>query len=123
MTHLLLEVAVGTSELVNYKFDLNKPYAGCGICGEVYQTDLDRAGDDPFYAFTKRTEWRNAHARTHSDNEHRLLKNSGLLALPEAAQRLASYGIIPLTDSVKNDEVPIALLESPRAPINDATGS
>lgn len=103
-------------------FDASKPHAGCGICGAVFQSDYDRSGVDPYTATIMRTDWRIAHSRRHSQTEHRQLANSGLFALPEAAQKLASYGIIPLTDTVRHDEVSYALFESPRAPTDDADG-
>jgi hypothetical protein len=123
MPHLILSTHVGARQLVNYVFDVDKPHAGCCICGEVYQSDYDRSGEDPATAFIMRNDWRLAHARTHPDWQHRQLANSGLFALPEAAVKLASYGIIPLTDTVRHDESTHALLEAPRAPYDDATGS
>ena len=108
------------------EFDPSCTHAGCGICGEVFQSALDRLKSPTVgewhRALGMRTEWRIAHARTHTTAEHRQLRVSGLFALPEAAQKLASYGIIPLTDTVRHDEISHALFESPRAPADDAQG-
>lgn len=118
---------VGANQLTGLVFDASKPHCGCGICGEVFQSDLDRLSDPDLYerdlAFKQRQEWRIRHSRTHSDAEHRQLRESGLFALPEAAGKLASFGIIPLTDTVRHVEISDALFEAPRAPINDAEGT
>ena len=118
---------VGSEGLTGFVFDPSKNHAGCGICGEVFQSILDRL-QWPTYeewqrALDMRTEWRIKHARTHSSAQHRQLKESGLFALPEAAGKLASFGIIPLTDTILHDEVAHALLEAPRAPTDDASGT
>lgn len=127
MTHLVIVGGmVGQTELTGFKFDPSKPHCGCGICGEVYQSEYDRLSAPDLYerdkAFSLRTDWRIAHSRTHSDAEHRQLRNSGLFALPEAAVKLAAFGIIPLTDTVRHVEVVDALFEAPRAPTDDAQG-
>ena len=126
--HLVLVSGMpGHKALEGFVFDPTKNHAGCGICGKVFQSDLDRlsspTSEDLVEALHKRTEWRLNHARTHSDAEHRQLAQSGLFALPEAAEKLASFGIIPLTDTVKHDEVSYALLEAKRAPSDDAEGT
>jgi len=126
--HLVLVSGMpGHKALEGFVFDPTKNHAGCGICGKVFQSDLDRlsspTSQDLVEALHKRTEWRLNHARTHSDAEHRQLAQSGLFALPEAAEKLASFGIIPLTDTVKHDEVSYALLEAKRAPSDDAEGT
>lgn len=114
----------GREALTGLEFDPTCDYAGCGICGKLFQSHLDRDPfADPEEAYKLRTGWRLMHARTHSDAQHRQLRESGLFALPEATEKLAAFGIIPLTDTVKHEEVGIALLESKRAPTEDAEGS
>jgi len=126
MNHLVLTVG-RIGELTGLQFDPTCNHAGCGICGEVFQSPLDRLQSPTVGEWSKalelRTEWRIRHAGTHTAAQHRQLRLSGLFALPEAAQKLASYGIIPLTDTVRHDEVSHALLESPRAPSDDVEGS
>lgn len=126
--HLVLTGGmVGADALTGFVFDPSKNHAGCGICGEVFQSNLDRL-QTPTYeeymrALDKRTEWRIKHARTHTPAQHRQLHISGLFALPEAATKLAAFGIIPLTDTVRHDEIGHALFEAPRAPTDDASGT
>jgi len=93
------------------KFDPNYPYSGCLICGAVYQTDLDRLGESEF-AKAGRTRWSQTHARKHTRLQHMALRNSGRTCTPEAAQRLAAFGVISLTDLVLDDESKSALGES-----------
>lgn len=118
---------VGAEALTGLVFDPSKPHCGCGICGEVYQSDLDRLEDPTLYerdlAFDKRQQWRMQHSRSHTSTQHRQLRESGLFALPEAAGKLASFGIIPLTDTVRHVEINDALFEAPRAPKDDAQGT
>lgn len=125
MSHLVLTVS-SAGLLEGMEFDPSFTHAGCGICGEVFQSHLDRLQAPTVGEFNRaldmRLEWRIRHARMHSSTEHRQLRLSGLFALPEAAKKLASYGIIPLTDTVRHDESVHALAESPRAPVNDAQG-
>lgn len=93
------------------KFDANYPYTGCLICGAVYQTDLDRLGESEF-ASAGRKRWASKHATTHSRLQHLALRQSGRMYTPEAAQRLAAFGLISLTDMVLDDEVKDALGDS-----------
>ena len=122
---------VGYTALTNFEFDPNKPFAGCRICGDIFQTQFDRADPSPTntpqqvqayhdYCTELRKEWSLRHARKHHDYQHRSLVLSGAWCTPEAAQRLAAYGVIALTDMVMNDEVEHALRVAPRAPTADA---
>jgi len=126
--HLVLVTNMpGRDDLTNLQFDPTCNYAGCGICGKVFQSDLDRVlHPEPYQqveALRMRTDWRLRHARTHSEAQHRQLQESGLFALPEATEKLAAFGIIPLTDTVKHEEVNSALLAASRAPTDDAEGT
>jgi len=67
--------------------------------------------------------WAIRHSKTHPEKEHLLLRASGRTCTPEAAQKLANYGIVPLSDAALDQEVSIALLEAPRCAPNDAEGT
>jgi ABC-type uncharacterized transport system ATPase component len=125
-------MAVGL-EYLDLDFMPDKPFAGCRICGRVYQSSLDR--DHPhmhvpehmrlsrdFEAQQRRKGWSIKHAKTHSEAEHRELAMSGAWCTPAAAQMLASFGVIALSDAVSNEEHEVALLESKAVPFNDVEG-
>lgn len=143
MTHTyVVGAAVGLNDrtLPGLQFNLEAAYTGCLICGELYQSRLDRkvfsiANDinHPLtyllesYKLTAdrlRKEWANAHARTHSESEHKALKESGQFCTPEAALKLTPLGIFPLDNdqSAAAKEVADAMLQAPRAPVNDVQG-
>jgi|SRR6185295_10720227 len=124
--HLYLVGAAGGYHLQkNHNFDINKPHAGCCICGDVYQSQRDRnfrnsaelvmAGED-------RLKWRLDHAKTHTAQEHLHLALSGRWCTPEAANRFAAYGIIALTDMVMSEEHESALFESSPIPSKEVQG-
>lgn len=101
-------------------FDPNKPYAGCLLCGEVFQSALDREvppGHEPgnsliaYLAFLRRTRWRKDHSLSHSSLERESLVKSQRFATPEAAQELSKYGMFSLIDLANDDEVSNALKE------------
>lgn len=54
--------------------------------------------------------------------EHYSLAMSGRWTTPEAAFKLAAYGIISLSDLLVDDEVAVALMESSAVPKDDAEG-
>lgn len=121
--------------LPGLQFELNAAYTGCLICGEVYQSRLDRKVlaitkdvNHPLrylldsYTITAtrlRKEWSKKHARMHTEAQHVALRLSGQFCTPEAALRLTPLGIFSLDP---NDEVAAAMLEAPRAPLNDVAG-
>jgi hypothetical protein len=104
-------------------FNPNCDHTLCKICGAVYQSLLDR---DPFadrqHAKVKRMAWSHIHAKTHSESEHRALFISGRWCTPEAAQKLAAFGIVPIIDLVIDNEVEDALKNGYKVPIEDAEG-
>lgn len=112
--------AVGLSSLTNFEFKPDKPFRACLICGDVFQSEDDR-NNNPLGAI-KRQEWANRHAKTHTDKEHRMLMLSGNVMTPEASQKLAAYGVIPIANMITSEEHEIALLESKAIPVNDAEG-
>lgn len=109
---------VGRDLLINFKFDPAHPYAGCRICGAVYQSTINRTGSTAGL-----TEWRVLHNKRHTEKEHLELVASGRNLTPEAAQKLATYGIIDFTGLVLDNELAHAYAEAPRAPLNDVEGS
>ena len=129
---------IGLDALTGLRFIPHRPYSGCRICGEVFQSEADRFPSDVFqanprefdfdptnvdlYALGMRKEWSHRHARTHSQRMHEALEASGLWATPEAAQKLASYGVIDLSDTILTDEHSDALMESSPIPVDDAEG-
>jgi hypothetical protein len=122
---------VGRETLTNFEFNPGFPYTYCRLCGEVYQGVLDRrvpAGHLPEnsliakLAYDARMEWTFKHAHTHPEKEHNALRASNRAMTPEAANRLAAYGVFSVTDMVTDAEVSEALKEAPRTPTNDATG-
>jgi hypothetical protein len=90
-------------------FNPARPYVGCRLCGRVFQGTPER-----------NKEWRRTHNKLHSEKEHKLLALSGRWATPEAAQRLAPYGIFNLKDLVLDNEVADALRSAPRLPTEGA---
>jgi len=126
-TVMLQHSIVGRDELTNFEFDPDKPFRCCLLCGDVYQTDADRAimpNSPPLVIYNapqRRQMWAELHNRQkHTDAEHRNLKLSGLMCTPEAAEKLAPYGIVPVSDIVLSDEHEHAAKQAPRAPVNDA---
>lgn len=114
-------------------FDPHEPYTACLICGTVFQQDIDRNPHHYVvpafqnnielvreYATSIRKEWSHHHAKEHKEREHDDLKNSGRFCTPEAAIKLAAYGIINLVDAVMDNEVDHALRESKAIPTEDA---
>jgi hypothetical protein len=136
--HPILLAQAGRDGLTNYTFILEAPWKACRLCGTVYQSDLDRLayeyqqnGDDGQAVYfeklgrTRRENWLITHNKYEHPNfftELRQLELSGLPYTPEAAQRLSTYGIIYMGEIPREDEIAQALLEAPRAPINDSEG-
>lgn len=109
-------------------FDVDKPYAGCLICGQVYQGPLDlkvppnHTPDNSMIARLaklKRDDWSRKHAATHTEHEHRMHRLSGRFATPEAAQALSAMGIFSVIDLIVDDEVSNALGEAKAMPTKE----
>src|SRR5687768_17780246 len=134
---LINGAAIGLDTLTGFQFDPKKDHAYCRICGCVYQTDYDRSPElfkDSIefagsifllgrYAESLRNHWSLRHSNTHSDQEHRHLALSGEWLTPEAAHKLAGFGIIDVAGSVTNPEIEAAYRESSPVPTNDAEGT
>lgn len=137
MTTYITGAAVGLKSLPGLVFELEASYTGCMICGSLYQSILDRKiallvrePDNPLNCFLDgyiiqaeklRKEWAKTHSKSHPQEQHDSLKKSGQFCTPEAALKLAPYGIFPLDSS--SDEVDHAMLEAPRAPLDDVEGT
>lgn len=96
-------------KLAGHPFDPTVPHTCCRLCGGVFQSKL--AGLE---ATLERRAWSFKHARTHTPLEHRRLALSGNWCTPEAAQKLAAFGIIDLVGLVMDDEIEQAYKEAPR---------
>lgn len=103
----------GLKSLTGIEFDPDQPYRCCLLCGAIYQPPTARNTG------VARQLWAEIHAKSHSEDEHASLANSGRFCTPEAAFRLAPFGVFSLTDLALDNEVMHALKEAPRAPIND----
>jgi hypothetical protein len=121
---------VGQSELTNFAFDKTKPYAGCRICGAVFQSSLLHNPDLPpqvkARAEAETLEWRQRHCRTHTLREREQFVRTGRTLTPQAAHQLAPLGLAPLSDAVLHDdggEYRHAMGTAPRAPLDDVEGS
>lgn len=109
-------------------FNPHADFSGCKLCGAVYQSDLDRkvanrhaTPGESIQATVQRKNWTLHHAKTHSDKEHAALASSGRFCTPEAAYKLASYGIIGIP-LVGDDETTDAQANAKRLPADSPTG-
>lgn len=118
--------AVGLGQLSNFLFRPDKPFRACLLCGSIRQDGLDRTINSDSDLMTvlaakdRRDEWARRHARVHSAAEHNALAQSGLSMTPEAASRLAAYGVIPLADLAQDSNIAQAMLEASAIPTVDA---
>lgn len=111
---------------MNDTFNPNAAFTGCCICGTVFQSDLDRkvfagyaSAQEHVQATVARRNWSQQHAtRSHTQKEHDDLAASGRFCTPEAAFRLAPYGIVTLTDSF-HEENRKAQEEAPKLPTQE----
>lgn len=113
-------MAVGLNQLPGLKFRANKPHAFCCICGDVYQHPDDRLLEwSPIHQW-RHDDWRTRHTKArHTEHEVNSFRLSGLSLTPEAAHRLAPYGVISL-DGLFDAGLASAMAEAPRAPVDDA---
>jgi hypothetical protein len=118
--HLIAHGLFLTSGLTNFEFDATMPYTGCRLCGRIFQSELDRSNIAPVEALELRKNWSLKHAKLHTELEHQLLEKSGWWCTPEAAQRLASFGIVDIGALALSGEHSMAYLESESIPVDDA---
>lgn len=118
-------------QLEGYRFHPLAEYAGCRLCGVVFQSDLDREfyqrykiglgsnyADLYLRAKDKRTKWRILHHRRyHTEEEIEEFTKTGFALTPEAAHKLAPFGFAPMGNL--HEDITSAMLEAPRTPDND----
>jgi hypothetical protein len=131
--------AIGLDALTGLRFLPHRPFAGCRVCGEVFQSEADRFPSDVFeanprefdfnpnnvtlYATGMRHQWSLKHSKRHSQRMHDALAASGAWATPEAALKLVAFGVVNLGDSLVSDEHEAALSESSPVPVDDVEGT
>ena len=116
-------VPPGLNEAIGEYFNPRAAFSGCCICGAVFQSELDRkvfygyaTPGEQVSATVQRRNWSNHHAnKQHTQKEHDDLAASGRFCTPEAAHKLAPYGIVTLSDSF-NEENRLAQEEAKRLP-------
>ena len=124
MRHVLLDHSIVGQSLTSLTIRKDREFAACRICGAIFQPWLNQLPDDEYIplhaaaASIEVLEWRNKHNSTHSDKEHILFNQSGRTLSPEAAIKLAPFGLVPL-GSHDDAEIAQALAEAPRAPVDD----
>jgi hypothetical protein len=129
MRPVLLDHSIVGQSATTLTIRKDREYAACRICGDIFQPWLNT--DTPNHAYTPEVrlaadieilQWRNKHNLKHSDRQHKLFIQSGRTLSPEAAIRLAPFGLVPVGDS-GDEEIIQALAEAPRAPVDDAINS
>lgn len=101
--------SVGLETVDGIMYDPRAPYRACLICGVVFQPTLNTP--------RARQEWAISHGKEHTAKEHVDLRKSGRLCTPEAALRLAAFGLIDVTGLIMDDELKSAYREAPRLPV------
>lgn len=124
---IILDHTIVGQELTTLSIRKDREFAACRICGVVFQSELATDLPDHMYDGTavymvaaETRYWRMQHNKLHPERVHLAFRASGLTFTPEAAQRLAPYGLVSLDAS---DEVAQAMLEAPRAPLVDVESS
>lgn len=110
------------------QFDPSAPICGCRLCGAVYQTKYHRElhmhrrltdmGDPPKLlqlVLDLNNIWREQHTKSeHTLAEIEELAKTGAAFTPEAANKLAPFGVIPMGNM--SQEIVDALYEADRKP-------
>jgi hypothetical protein len=120
---LLLDHSIVGQSLTSLTIRKDREFAACRICGAIFQPWLNTDTPDHEYnseirlaASIEVLEWRSKHNAQHPDKEHIRFNQSGRTMTPEAAIKLAPFGLVPLDG---DDEIAQALAEAPRVPVND----
>jgi hypothetical protein len=126
---LLLDHTIVGGASIGLTLRKDREFAGCAICGTLFQSRLAiEVSDEEWQAdhlvmetavAIETREWRAKHTRSHSEREHQALRASGRTFSPEAAHKLAPFGLVPLSDGLDDDEVAHAMRTAPRAPHDD----
>lgn len=131
MPGTILDHSIVAQSLTTLTVRKDRNLAACRLCGDVFQPrwfteadDLQFAArvDKRYYGEDEIRSWRDIHNRKHTEREHLALAASGLTFTPEAATRLAPFGLVPINDA-EVPEIKQALLEAPRAPVDDVETS
>jgi hypothetical protein len=125
---VLLDHSIVGQSLTSLSIRKDREFAACRICGVVFQsalalnvTDDEWKNDEALFEHAvaiETREWRTAHNRKHSEKVHRQFVESGRTLSPEAAHKLAPFGLVPIADA-DDAEVAHAMLVAPRAPYDD----
>lgn len=123
---LLLDHSIVGQSLTTLTIRKDREFAACRICGAIYQSTINKETPDRAYtplkewiAHGQTLRWREDHNRNHPEKVHLAFRASGLTLTPWAAHRLAPFGLVPIADAT-DPEVAMAMLEAPRAPVDDA---
>jgi hypothetical protein len=116
----------GLQQEMNETFNPRAAFTGCCICGQTFQSPLDRkvyhgyaSPAEEVQATVQRRNWSQHHAsKMHTQKEHDMLAASGRFCTPEAAHKLAPLGVVTLTDSF-HEENRAAQEEAPRLPVEE----
>lgn len=127
--HIILDHSIVGISATTLSIRKDREFAACRICGAIFQSWLNtnRVSDEEYAAdpeielaaAIETKEWRRQHNLKHSEATHRQFRESGLTFTPEAAHKLAPFGLVPIGDMVYQDEIAQALAEAPRAPVDD----
>jgi hypothetical protein len=125
---VLLDHSIVGQSLTSLTIRKDREFAGCRICGAMFQARLAIELSDEEWNVTpnlfanavmlQTKEWRDRHNKTHSDRVHRQFVESGRTLTPEAAHKLAPFGLVPIADG-DDEEVAHAMRVAPRAPYDD----
>jgi len=125
MRPVLLDHSIVGQSATSLSIRKDREYAACRICGDIYQPWLNQLSDEEYNenlhglaASIEILEWRTKHNRTHSEKTHKSFRQSGRTCTPEAAIKLAPFGLVPIGDA-NDPEIRQALAEAPRAPTDD----
>lgn len=119
---VILDHSIVGQSLTSLTIRKDRRYAGCRICGAMFQSSLVHS--EPYTeAIRQRVihetqEWRNRHNRSHTESEHVSFIRSGRTFSPQAAHKLAPFGLVPLSDA-DDPEIAHAMATAPRAPYDD----
>jgi hypothetical protein len=122
---VLLDHTIVGQSLTSLTIRKDREFAGCRICGAIFQPKLNTDTPDELYteltayrAHEEITRWRIKHNKRHAEREHLQFRDTGLTLSPRAAHRLAPYGLIPVLDA-QDPEIADAMRTAPRAPYDD----
>ena len=126
---VILDHSIVGQSATTLTINKDREFAACRICGAIFQSYFntnaisdEEYAADPTLALAAKCEtqeWRRFHNLKHPESVHRAFRATGLTLTPEAALKLAPFGIVPIGDALTNDDTPCALLEAKRAPQDD----